>query len=266
MRHPGFPITFASGRADSIVISLRTADRHPARALLEEGILRSSIVDFARALIAAQGRAGSASVDVAAPSRHVIAITLPDEVFTAGWQIASVFNLIDNAIFIGQEEDPVITSATVSANRFADLTIESAQQQLADHVAMQQSMLVERLSRPGGSILWPEQPADVFFTITLTTSPALPGAYHSSARTVFSALCQALSDSAFEPETPPVEWLEDLLVPYPFDIAFDNAQIRIDIETPPSDPAIVVMLFEDALRTTLGAEITRWELALREAW
>jgi hypothetical protein len=56
MRQPGFPITFASGRGDSIVISLRTADHHPARALEEAGILRSSIVAFAQALITAQGR------------------------------------------------------------------------------------------------------------------------------------------------------------------------------------------------------------------
>lgn len=268
MRNPGFPVVFETGPADVIQITLATAERYPAKDLLADGVIGSALFDLGLVLADAERASDAPKVKISAKSRNEIEVVLPGAVFSEDWHLAAIFNLIDQAIFLGQDEDPFITAGVVRSVRFADASIERLQQSLAAAVEAARSTLNSRLATSGAGEggWWPEQPIDWLIDIQLKLSHALPPEARAEVAARFELLNALLGETAFDSEADPLIWLEEALAPYPAAAEVGSTSMTLAIEMPPSDPALILILFERTLESRYKVMVEHWMIELREGW
>ncbi len=268
MRNPGFPVVFETGTADVIQITLATAERHPAKDLLADGVMGRALSDLGLVLADAAAAADAPKVRISAKSRHEIEVILPGAVFSEDWHLAAIFNLIEQAIFLGQEEDPFIIAGVLRAARFADASMERLQQSLGTAVQAARSALNSRLTSigAGDGSLWPEHPIDWLIDMQLDLSHDLRPEARAEVAARFELLNALLGETAFDPEADPLVWLEEALAPYPAAAEVRSTDMTLAIEMPPSDPALILILFERTLEFRYRVTVTRWMVELREGW
>lgn len=260
MRNPGFPVTFESGRDDVVRIALTTADRHPAKELVAEGVIGASLIDLGRVLADAAGGSPAPDVKISASSRNLIEVNLPGAIFSESWHLAAIFNLIDNSIFLGQEDDPLIIASTVRSAHFASASMEQLQDALGAAVEAARGELI------AAGLNWPEEPGNWLIDIALDLSLDLRPEAKAELAARFELLNALLGETAFDPEADPLTWMEESLAPYPAAAEIGRQRMNLAIEMPPSDPALVLILFLRTLSARYGASATRWSIELREGW
>ncbi|RUS65019.1 hypothetical protein EGN72_02025 [Pseudorhodobacter sp. E13] len=262
MRDPGFPIAFRSNTKAGLALHLTTARHHPAHGLIADGTIGPSIVQLADVLNAATPGNPAAPPRIEAIDGTNLAITLDPRVFSQDWHIAALLNLIENAIFIGQSEDPVILSGTVVSSHLNGRSVADLQSALVGANEAARIAVLDRLGAPG----WPEKPRDVLYDLTWSlTDPLSPDAA-TAVSDRFWQINDLMTASAFEPEASPLDWLEDDLLPHAAGLEAKGATLMAGIEMPPMDPALALDLFEGVLRQEWDLRPTKQTARFRKGW
>lgn len=262
MRDPGFPVLFQTRGQDGLVLQLTTARRYPAQGLIGDGTIGPGILQLAQVLGAATPGGSERPAQIKATSATTIAITLDPRVFSKDWHVAAVLNLIENAIFIGQDSDPIIASGIVSSAHLEARSVEDLQSALlAAHVVARAAVL-NRLKAPG----WPTTPRDVLYDLVWTLSdPPSPDAGAVLADR-FWQINDLMTASAFEPGASPLDWLEDDLLPHAAGLDVAGKKLTAGIEMPPMDPALALDLFDGVLQHEWDLHPIHFAAGFREGW
>lgn len=262
MRDPGFPITFAQRADPGLALNLTTARRHPAQGLIDDGTIGPSILQLAEVLNAATPGNPGRPPWITATGGTSLTIQLDARVFSRDWHIAAVLNLIENAIFIGQDEDPLIMSGTVIASHLTGRSVLDVQSALAEANEAARAAVLDRLGTPG----WPEIPRDVLYDLAWTLSDPVSPLSAAALSDRFWQINDLMTASAFEPEASPLDWLEDDLLPHAAGLEAEGAKLIAGIEMPPMDPALAIDLFEDVLRHEWELSPAQHVAGFRDGW
>lgn len=262
MRDPGFPVTFKPGTDTGLAVNLTTARRHPAQGLIADGTIGPSIVQLGEVLNAATPGNPGRPPRIAATGGTSLSIVLDARVFSRDWHIAAVLNLIENGIFIGQDEDPVIVSGTVIASHLGAQSVAEAQSALAGANVAARAAVLDRLGTPG----WPETPRDVLFDLSWTLSDPVPPDVATALSDRFWQINDLITASAFEPTVSPLAWLEDDLLPHAAGLETNGTTLSAGIEMPPMDPALAIDLFDSVLLHEWDLTPTRQTAGFRPGW
>lgn len=262
MRNPGFPVSFQTRGQDGLALQLTTARQFPARELIADGTIEPGILQLAEVLAAATPGGSQRPAQIKATSATTILITLDARVFSHDWHIAAILNLIENGIFIGQDEDPVIVSGIVSSAHLKARSIEETQSALVAAHEVARAAVLSQLKVPG----WPTVPRDVLYDLvwTLSDPPSPDAAAVLPDR--FWQINDLMTASAFEPIASPLDWLEDDLLPHAAGLEVMGSKLTAGIEMPPMDPALALDQFHGVLRHEWDLHPIRFEAAFREGW
>lgn len=262
MRNPGFPVSFQARSQDGLALQLTTSWRHPAGGLISDGTIGPAILQLAEVLGAATSGGPWRPAQIKAASSTQIVITLDPRVFSRDWHIAALLNLIENAIFIGQDENPIIVSGIVSAAHLTARSVEETQAALVAANDAARAAVLTRLGAPG----WPITPRDVLYDLVWTLSdPPTPDAA-TALPDRFWQINDLMTASAFEPIASPLDWLEDDLLPHAAGLEVKGSKLTAGIEMPPMDPALALDLFHGVLRHEWDLHPIRFEAGFREGW
>lgn len=269
MREFNVPVTFNDGGREKTLLSMTTGPSHGAEEFLRDAFITEPVSHLLDLFRIWKGMGGEYRAFAFRPD--VLAFEIDPVLLDRPWMLAAMVGVIDSATWLQDEEDPFITNVNVVARHLPGVTIEDALLDMDEyarnraealHPMLGEGYLIDGVPRA----VWPADARNYFFEIAIPTVRSPDGREIQRVHELFALIERAMSASAFETALSAEEMFDEGLIPFPVEVTVLDAEIRYQIEGPPSDLSIPLAIASDVLGRNIADDLSTWRANLREAW
>jgi hypothetical protein len=269
-RSLSFELIVAQVRVSAPLLRIKTRADYPAEQLAPT-VPAKSLRPALEAYAAIDQMPPPPPVEVA--GRHELVFRLTPQVAGSVWRMATLVNLIDNAVFGTDDPDRsnLVESVTFEAETPGFETVDELHAALEERKEQcrQEMTLVLPIgfeTHPDIGREWPADGIEWLFSLNLALSRDLSDAEQSEAHQLLDGIDSMLAWTAFETRKSPIEILQAAIVPYPSELTVQSDVVHYSLEMPPSGIALPLVMMKDVLSNRFSAKISSWDIGIEEGW